>query len=191
MKLSLFRRRGTGQILLTAVILGSSAGLLSLVHSPAQAQSAPVVRGLPDFTELVEQVGPSVVNIRTLERAGSDTGAGSADEQMLEFFKRFGIPVPPGATPRGPKQDRGSGEEAQPKGVGSGFILSADGLIMTNAHVVDGADELIVTLPDRREFKARLVGADKRTDVAVVKIDASGLSAVRIGDINRDRKSVV
>lgn len=185
MKLSLFRSRGAGQVLLTAAILGSSAGLLSLVHSPVLAQSAPQVRGLPDFTELVEQVGPSVVNIRTLERSSGEAGGGTADEQMLEFFKRFGIPVPPGATPRGPKQDRGSGEEAQPRGVGSGFILSADGLIMTNAHVVEGADELIVTLPDKREFKAKLVGADKRTDVAVVKIDASGLSAVRIGDINR------
>ncbi len=154
---------------------------------PAAAQSAGAaasVRGLPDFTDLVDQVGPSVVNIRTLEKASASDS--SADEQMLEFFKRFGIPVPPGATPRG-RQERNGQEEAQPRGVGSGFILSADGLIMTNAHVVDGADELIVTLPDKREFKAKLVGADKRTDVAVVKIDATGLPAVRIGDVNRLR----
>ena len=154
---------------------------------PAVAQSgtaAASVRGLPDFTDLVDQVGPSVVNIRTLEKASASDG--SADEQMLEFFRRFGIPVPPGATPRG-RQERNGQEEAQPRGVGSGFILSADGLIMTNAHVVDGADELIVTLPDKREFKARIVGADKRTDVAVVKIEATGLSAVRIGDVNRLR----
>ena len=154
---------------------------------PAVAQSgtaAASVRGLPDFTDLVDQVGPSVVNIRTLEKASASDG--SADEQMLEFFRRFGIPVPPGATPRG-RQERNGQEEAQPRGVGSGFILSADGLIMTNAHVVDGADELIVTLPDKREFKARIVGADKRTDVAVVKIEATGLPAVRIGDVNRLR----
>ncbi|WP_310564624.1 Do family serine endopeptidase [Hydrogenophaga sp.] len=154
---------------------------------PAAAQSAGTaasVRGLPDFTDLVDQVGPSVVNIRTLEKASASDS--SADEQMLEFFKRFGIPLPPGATPRG-RQERNGQEEAQPRGVGSGFILSADGLIMTNAHVVDGADELIVTLPDKREFKAKLVGADKRTDVAVVKIEASGLPAVRIGDVNRLR----
>jgi serine protease Do len=154
---------------------------------PAAAQSgatAASVRGLPDFTDLVDQVGPSVVNIRTLEKASASDG--SADEQMLEFFKRFGIPLPPGATPRG-RQERNGQEEAQPRGVGSGFILSADGLIMTNAHVVDGADELIVTLPDKREFKARIVGADKRTDVAVVKIEATGLPAVRIGDVNRLR----
>lgn len=154
---------------------------------PAVAQSgatAASVRGLPDFTDLVDQVGPSVVNIRTLEKASASDS--SADEQMLEFFKRFGIPVPPGATPRG-RQERNGQEEAQPRGVGSGFILSADGLIMTNAHVVDGADELIVTLPDKREFKAKIVGADKRTDVAVVKIEATGLPAVRIGDVNRLR----
>ncbi len=154
---------------------------------PAVAQSgatAASVRGLPDFTDLVDQVGPSVVNIRTLEKASASDS--SADEQMLEFFKRFGIPVPPGATPRG-RQERNGQEEAQPRGVGSGFILSADGLIMTNAHVVDGADELIVTLPDKREFKAKIVGADKRTDVALVKIEATGLPAVRIGDVNRLR----
>ena len=169
-------------LLLSASLMGVVVAGTSVWSGPVHAQQ---VRGLPDFTDLVEQVGPSVVNIRTLERASADGGS-TTDEQMLEFFRRFGIPVPPGAVPRGPRQDRGgSGEEAQPRGVGSGFILSADGLIMTNAHVVDGADELVVTLPDKREFKAKLVGADKRTDVAVVKIDASGLSAVRIGDVNR------
>jgi serine protease Do len=155
------------------------------------ARVAPVVasvRGLPDFTDLVDLVGPSVVNIRTLERASARDESGSAaDEQMLEFFRRFGIPVPPGMSPRGPRPERGPSEEAQPRGVGSGFVLSADGFIMTNAHVVEGADELIVTLPDKREFKARVVGADKRTDVAVVKIDTTGLSAVKIGDVNRLR----
>lgn len=169
-------------LLLSASLMGVVVAGTSVWSGPVHAQQ---VRGLPDFTDLVEQVGPSVVNIRTLERAIADGGS-TTDEQMLEFFRRFGIPVPPGAVPRGPRQDRGgSGEEAQPRGVGSGFILSADGLIMTNAHVVDGADELVVTLPDKREFKAKLVGADKRTDVAVVKIEASGLSAVRIGDVNR------
>jgi serine protease Do len=76
----------------------------------------------------------------------------------------------------------GNDDEPQQRGVGSGFIFSADGYIMTNAHVVDGADELLVTLPDKREFKARLIGADKRTDVALVKIDATGLPFVKIGD---------
>lgn len=184
MKLSDFRQPRVVPALVGAVLLAGGSLGLALAPLPALAQPTALVRGLPDFTELVEQVGPSVVNIRTLEKVSTE-GSGSTDEQMLEFFRRFGIPVPPGATPRGPRQDRGSGEEAQPRGVGSGFILSQDGLIMTNAHVVDGADELIVTLPDKREFKAKLVGADKRTDVAVVKIEATGLSAVRIGDVGR------
>jgi len=181
-------------LLTAAIAAGGTAALVR--HAPLSAQTVVVptvppaasVRGLPDFTDLVDLVGPSVVNIRTLERASTaGTGGTGPDEQMLEFFKRFGIPIPPGMTPRGPRQERGPSEEAQPRGVGSGFILSADGLIMTNAHVVDGADELIVTLPDKREFKAKVVGTDKRTDVAVVKIEASGLTAVKIGDVNRLR----
>ena len=87
---------------------------------------------------------------------------------MLEFFRRFGIPIPPGVQ-RSPRQEAGyTQDEERPTGVGSGFVLSSDGLIMTNAHVVDGADELLVTLPDKREFNP-VIGADKRTDVAVVK----------------------
>ncbi|KAB2875059.1 MAG: Do family serine endopeptidase, partial [Burkholderiaceae bacterium] len=98
------------------------------------------------------------------------------------FFRRFGIPLPGRPDPRrGPR----GGDEPQQRGVGSGFILTADGYVMTNAHVVDGADEVLVTLTDKREFKAKIVGFDKRTDVAVVKIDASGLPAVRIGDVGK------
>ena len=143
------------------------------------------VRTLPDFTDLVDLVGPSVVNIRTSEKVKAAASGGS-DEQMLEFFKRFGIPVPPNL-PRTPRPDRGTPQpdEDQPRGVGSGFILTADGFVMTNAHVVEGADEVIVTLPDKREFKAKIIGADKRSDVAVVKIETTGLPAVKIGDINR------
>ena len=146
---------------------------------------------LPDFTELVERVGPSVVNIRTTERraiAANSGGGGGAelDPNIEEFFRRFGIPLPnrPDQRP-GPRGPRGNEEEPQHRGVGSGFILSADGYIMTNAHVVEGAEEVIVTLTDKRELKARIVGADKRTDVAVVKVEASGLPFVKIGDVNR------
>ena len=144
-------------------------------------------RTLPDFTDLVDQVGPSVVNIRTVERVKAAVQGGS-DEQMLEFFKRFGIPVPPNM-PRSPRPDRNQPEadEDQPRGVGSGFILTTDGFVMTNAHVVEGADEVIVTLTDKREFKAKIIGADKRSDVAVVKIDATGLPAVKVGDLSRLR----
>ncbi len=155
---------------------------------PAASASAQAVRGLPDFTDLVDQVGPSVVNIRTLEKVATRAQPGApGEEEMLEFFRRFGLPIPnvPRQTPRQnrPQQQ----EEAQPRGVGSGFILTSDGLIMTNAHVIEDADEVLVTLTDKREFKARIIGSDKRTDVAVVKIDASGLPAVKVGDVSRLR----
>ena len=159
---------------------------LSLVTlAPASGQ----VRGLPDFTELVEQVGPSVVNIRTLEKVAARPRLGNGgpiDEDMLEFFRRFGVPIPNIPRQPGPRSNRPQApEEEQPRGVGSGFILTSDGYIMTNAHVVDGADEVLVTLTDDREFKARIVGADKRTDVAVVKIEATGLPAIKVGDVGR------
>ena len=163
-----------------------AASLMAIAGTAAMLPAAPLwaqTRVLPDFTDLVEQVGPSVVNIRTLEKVKASS-AGDVDEQMLEFFKRFGIPVPP-SMPRSPRPDSGQPDEDQPRGVGSGFILGTDGLIMTNAHVVDGADEVIVTLTDKREFKAKIIGADKRSDVAVVKIEATGLPAVKIGDINQ------
>ena len=166
---------------LTAALLAIAASATVLPASPVWAQ----VRTLPDFTDLVELVGPSVVNIRTSEKAKA-AAAGGVDEQMLEFFRRFGIPVPPNM-PRTPRADRNQPQpdEDQPRGVGSGFILTSDGFVMTNAHVVEGADEVIVTLTDKREFKAKIIGADKRSDVAVVKIEATGLPAVKIGDTNR------
>ena len=176
------------KIAATLLLVSLLGGLGMGVSGVAWAQSpAATVRGLPDFTELVEQVGPSVVNIRTLEKARpAEARSGGTDEEMQELFRRFfGVPMP--NVPRqAPRQNRPQ-EEAQPRGVGSGFILSSDGFIMTNAHVVDGADEVLVTLTDKREFKARIVGADKRTDVAVVKIQATGLPAVKVGDVGRLR----
>lgn len=158
-------------------------GMLALQGAPVQAQSSGAAQvALPDFTQLVERVGPAVVNIRTSERVRAHAGAPEADEQLLELLRRFGMPAP--------NQRRGAprgGDEDQPqrRGVGSGFVISADGYVMTNAHVVDGADELLVTLTDKREFKAKLVGADARTDVAVVKIEATGLPVVKIGEVSR------
>ncbi|MEP7299196.1 MAG: Do family serine endopeptidase [Burkholderiales bacterium] len=160
----------------------------ALAATPASAQ------GLPDFTELVEKVGPAVVGIRTTERTRSARGGAEIDEDMLEFFRRFGLPIP--GTPNAPNTPNAPGKpnprapqqpdaEPQTRGVGSGFILSADGYVMTNAHVVDGADEVFVTLTDSRELKAKIIGADKRSDVALVKIEATGLPVVRIGDVNR------
>ena len=202
----------TNSVVRRTLVVGavvSAVGLAlssSLFPHPSQAQQAPViaaattvapattaapviVKGLPDFTELVEKVGPSVVSIRTTQRVsddGEEGGGEEADAQMREFFKRFfGTPMP-GQTPRKspPKKGGDQGEE-RPRGLGSGFILSTDGLVMTNAHVVDGADEVYVNLTDKREFKAKVVGVDKRTDVAIVKIEASKLPAVSIGDVSR------
>ena len=178
-----FMKKPWGSFAVTSLFAVFAATAL-LPVTPASAQN----RTLPDFTDLVELVSPSVVNIRTSEKLKAAAAGNGIDEQMLEFFRRFGIPVPPNV-PRGPRSDRAPApqEDAQPRGVGSGFILTSDGFIMTNAHVVDGADEVIVTLTDNREYKAKIIGADKRTDVAVVKIEATGLPAVKIGDVSRLR----
>lgn len=156
------------------LLLALTTSLVSLAPLPAQAQT----RTLPDFTDLVEQAGPAVVNIRTTEKVAPSS---QADPGVEEFLRRFGIPR------RDPRRGDNDDDAQQRRGVGSGFILSADGFVMTNAHVVDGADELIVTLTDKREFKARVIGADARTDVAVVKIEATSLPVVKIGDANRLR----
>jgi len=149
---------------------------------PARAQA-----NLPEFADLAERVGPAVVNIRTTERARAGRGgAQEMDEDMLEFFRRFGLPIPNQPSPRG-RQQPAPDAEPQQRGVGSGFVLSADGYVMTNAHVVEGADEVFVTLTDKREFKARVIGTDRRSDVALVKIEVSGLPNVRIGDVNKLR----
>jgi len=181
------------------------AGAASVMNVAAQsgggASPSLVVRGLPDFTELVEQVGPSVVNIRTSEKikvrapwGGGASGDDDAqpfagmDPNMLELLRRFGMPIPqmPKAPQGAQKQPPAAPQEVdRPRGVGSGFILSADGFILTNAHVIDGATDVLVMLTDKREFKAKIIGADKRTDVAVVKIEATGLPAVKLGDVQR------
>jgi len=170
-----------------AVTVAGAALFTVAPIQPAMAQA----RALPDFTDLVDQVGPSVVNIRTMEKVKARSMPGfSGDEDMLEFFRRFGLPMPniPGHPKQAPRQNRPQQpEEEQPRGVGSGFVLTADGFIMTNAHVVDGADEVLVTLTDKREFKAKIIGADKRSDVAVVKIEATGLPAVKVGDVSKLR----
>ncbi|MEK7438236.1 MAG: DegQ family serine endoprotease [Pseudomonadota bacterium] len=149
--------------------------LLLLLPLAAYAQA----RELPDFTELVEKQGPAVVNISTSQNKKAHPKVPQIpnldeDDPFFEFFRRF-MPQNPGQTPR----------EFSTRSLGSGFIISADGYILTNAHVVDGADEITVRLTDKREFKAKVIGADKRTDVALIKIDASGLPAVKLGDPNK------
>lgn len=139
-------------------------------------------KDLPDFTELAEKQGPAVVNISITQnmRASNVQLPGIGDEQLQEFFKRFGIPNLPG-----PNGGGGAQPEYKSQSLGSGFIISHDGYILTNAHVVSEADEVIVKLSDKREFKAKIIGADKRTDVALVKIEASGLPKVVTGDPNK------
>lgn len=176
--------------LLSTFLLSTSIGLVgtSLVGITPQAQAAQLA-GLPDFTELVEKSGPAVVNIRTTEKIATGQNIpGMDDEQMQEFFRRFfGAPVPkqmpsPKNRRQAPQQPQ---EEEVQRGVGSGFIISQDGFVLTNAHVVDGASEVYVKLTDKREFKAKVIGTDKRTDVAVLKIDGGKLPRVTIGDSDK------
>lgn len=139
---------------------------------PAAATAPPTTRGplaraLPDFAPLVEAVGPAVVNVEVTQQRQAVGQSG--DPFFDEFRRRFGIPDP--------------GEQGPLlRGAGSGFIVSPDGYILTNAHVVEGADEVTVRLTDRREFIAKVIGADPRSDVAVIKIDAKSLPFVRFGD---------
>ncbi|ALU89019.1 DegQ family serine endoprotease [Herbaspirillum rubrisubalbicans] len=175
--------------LLAASVFAAAPAVLA-----APPVASPAVAALPDFADIVERTGPAVVNIRTTERVRQNAqGQGGMDDpEMQEFFRRFfGIPIPrqqqPG-TPRGNGKQGGQGQQEEvPRGVGSGFIISADGFILTNAHVVDGASEVYVTLTDKREFKAKIVGSDTRTDVAVLKIDGSNLPRLNMGDSDKIR----
>jgi serine protease Do len=165
-----------------------SSALMPL--SAAQAAPAGALINLPDFADIVEKTGPAVVNIRTTERVKPDQGqSAQTDEEMQEFFRRFfGVPMPQQPTPRGkPAPAQPQSQEEVPRGVGSGFITSADGYIMTNAHVVEGASEVYVTLTDKREFKAKIIGSDKRTDVALLKIEGGNLPRLTIGDSDKIR----
>lgn len=156
-----------------AIMLASA-----LIAAPQCIQA----KDLPDFTELAEKQGPAVVNISiTSVVHGNNSSAIPGmpnDEAFQEFFRRFGIPGMPGI----PGQE--GGQDYKSQSLGSGFIISSDGYILTNAHVVSEADEVLVKLSDKREFKAKIIGADKRTDVALIKIEATGLPKVSIGDPN-------
>ncbi|MDO8264308.1 MAG: DegQ family serine endoprotease [Gallionella sp.] len=127
---------------------------------------------LPDFTELVEKQGSAVVNISTTQIIRNAQGFPNVPESdpLYELFRRFAPQMP---------------REHEAQSLGSGFIISADGYIMTNAHVVDSADKIIVRLTDKREFHAKVIGADKRTDVALLKIEATGLPKIIMGDPNK------
>jgi len=165
-----------------------SLGQVSFI-APALADNPRVT--IPDFADLVERASPAVVNIRTTEKVmvqQAQGGIPGMPEEQAEFFRRFfGVPMP--GVPNGPKQSQpnsGKPQEAD-RGVGSGFIIESNGLILTNAHVVEGATTIYVTLTDKREFKAKLLGMDKRTDVAVVKIEARDLPRLPLGDSSKVR----
>jgi len=175
--------------ILLAVFSVFSWGILSFAPV-TQAQTPPRV-ALPDIVDLVETGSPAVVHIRTTEKSVTQQAQGGAPgipDEQAEFFRRFfGVPLPgaPGG-PKGPQNRRGQPEEIE-RGVGSGFIIDSSGVVLTNAHVVEGATTIYVTLTDKREFKAKLLGADKRTDLAVLKIDSTGLPKLPLGDSSKVR----
>ncbi|XKE46818.1 DegQ family serine endoprotease [Halomonas organivorans] len=147
--------------------------LLVLALFATQAAQA---RELPDFTELVEEAAPGVVNISTSRMVERDSPFHDfGGQEIPEIFRHFfgdRLPMPPG----------GGGQREERQSLGSGFIIDEDGYIMTNAHVVDGADQILVRLNDRRELEAELVGADEKTDVAVLKVEADNLPTLALGD---------
>ncbi len=130
---------------------------------------------LPDFTDMVDRQGQAVVNVSTTQTVKNRSPFPNVpeDDPFYDFFRRFSPP-----NPGGPR-------DFESRSLGSGFIISADGYVLTNAHVVSAADDITVQLNDKREFKAKVVGADRLTDVAVIKIDARDLPKVAFGDPNR------
>lgn len=153
--------------------------LWMLLVAALLAWQSAAARSLPDFTELVEETAPGVVNISTSRTVQSRDNPfhGFGGQELPEIFRHFfgdRFPAPPGGQAPGRPRERQS--------LGSGFIISADGYILTNAHVVDGADEILVRLNDRRELAAELVGSDERTDVAVLKVEADDLPTLKLGD---------
>lgn len=167
------------------ITLGLGLGLIA--GAPAGAQQLM----LPDFTPIVEKVDPGVVNIRTtasIRVSGRGPGGGSDPYELFRWF--FGPDIfPPGFPgPRRPAPGPEPEERTVPRGLGSGFFISSDGYILTNHHVIEGADGILVTLSDGREFEAELVGSDQRTDVALVKIDIKNAPALSIGNTKSLKK---
>nr|WP_157062476.1 DegQ family serine endoprotease [Pseudoxanthomonas dokdonensis] len=155
-----------------------AASSAAAVPAVAQSSAPQLVTGLPDFTGLVEQVGPAVVNVEaTIGGKRSASTQTAQDDAIPEIFRRM---LPPGFEfPDGQGDPR---QQRRGTSLGSGFVISADGYVLTNHHVIDGADTVKVKLPDRREFTAKVVGSDEQYDVALLKIDAKGLPTVRLGD---------
>ena len=151
-----------------------------LAGTASPASYTPPPSGMPDFAQIAATQGPAVVNISVsgvVKTRASRAPQVDPDDPFYDFFRRFGVPGMPGA----PGGDGEGGGSRQIRGQGSGFIVSSDGIILTNAHVVQDAQEVVVKLTDRREFRAKVLGSDKSTDVAVLRIDAKNLPTVRLG----------
>src|SRR5690606_15037170 len=196
--MQLIRLGSTPMKRIAACAAASVAMALAVAGTAVNAQSsvAPTL-SVPDFTQVVEQTEGSVVNIRTTESVPvrrSPMGPGGNDP--YEMFRWFFGPdfVPPGMPggPGGPRQRNAptppEQERTVPRGVGSGFIISADGYILTNNHVVAKSNGIFVTLTSGKEYKAKVIGTDPRTDVALIKIDAEGLTPLPIGDSTKLKK---
>jgi serine protease Do len=180
MKEQILKRTAIGAALVAALASGYpllQTSIINPAHATVATAPVPVApatsaAALPDFTGLVAANGPAVVNITVTQKAEKTALQGvpqgmDPNDPFYQFFRRFGMPVPSDPTPA--------------HGLGSGFIVSPDGLILTNAHVVADATEVTVKLTDKREFRAKVVGVDRPTDVALIKIDAKNLPTVKLG----------
>jgi serine protease Do len=177
-------------ILALSMMLGACSGdsqaqqVAAQAAAPAAGQvpQAPVTSpgigaSLPNFAPLVDKFGPAVVNVDVVQAPQQPTADGpQGEDPFQDFFRRFGIPGP-----------EGRGQFRPQRGSGSGFIVTADGYILTNAHVVSDADQVTVKMNDRREYQAKVIGVDQATDVAVIKIEAKNLPTVRLGDPSKLR----
>lgn len=180
------RMRQVALMFMLAVVVAVGAG----VQIPVQARTS----SLPDFTTIVEKSEAAVVNIRTTAKVSGARQGGGQGQDPYELFRHFFGPdfqPPGGAKPpqQGPRGRRAEPEERSvPRGVGSGFFISSDGYLLTNHHVVADATDIFVTLTDGREFKAKVIGSDQRTDVALLKIEANGMVSLPIGNTKRLKK---
>ncbi len=167
-------RHAAGAVVCALLAAGASAQgeRFELAQTPAPRQVAPArTRALPDFVALVKGEGAAVVNVSTTRAArpiAGDMPRAPEEDLFAEFLRRFLL----GPYPR----------ERETRTLGSGFIISDDGYVLTNSHLVADSDEVLVRLTDKRQFRAKVVGADLQTDVALLKIDAAGLPKVRIGN---------
>ncbi|SMC33884.1 serine protease Do [Polynucleobacter kasalickyi] len=191
-KVSKFNKLSNGLIVIFTTLISISAVNAQSDSSNNLNNQSSSARRFIDFADLVEKASPAVVNIRTTEKVMVyQMPSNITPQDQAEFFRRFfGIPLPAQPQPapqQRPQQQQAPQAQEQNRGTGSGFILDSSGYILTNAHVVEGATNIYVTLTDKREFKAKLIGSDPRTDVALVKVEAKDLPKLPVGDSSKVR----